>query len=182
VKRPLGQTLLIAVTVTLGAALMLVFVTGTVRSFINSTGSMIPTLPLRSHMLVLRSSRVERSEIVTFRYPLDERVTFVKRIVGLPGDTIEIRAKKLIVNGHAVPEPYVIHVDDVIYPNLPSMPEPYRSRDNFGPFHVPEGQLFVLGDNRDQSADSRYWGTLGRNQVTGHPILLYSLKRGVWRP
>jgi len=181
-QRSTAQMVLIAVTMTLGVALFLLIITGSVKTWRNATGSMEPTLPIGSRMLVIRSSRANRGDIVTFRYPLDERVTFVKRIVGVAGDTVEIRAKKLIVNGKSVAEPYVMHDDDTIYPNNPAMPEPYRSRDHFGPFHVPEGQLFVLGDNRDRSSDSRYFGTIGRKMVVGHPILLYSLKRGVWLP
>jgi signal peptidase I len=107
---------------------------------------------------------------------------FVKRVVGVADDTIEIRAKKLMLNGRTVAEPYVIHMEDAIYPSYPVLPEPYHSRDNFGPYHVPKGQLFLLGDNRDRSLDSRYFGTVGLKLVTGHPVLLYSLKRGVWRP
>jgi len=181
-QRSIAQIVLIAVTMTLGVGVFLLIVTGSVKTWRNATSSMEPTLPTGSGMVVIRSSRANRGDIVTFRYPLDERVTFVKRIVGIAGDTVEIRAKKLIVNGKSVAEPYVIHEDDEIYPNNPAMPEPYRSRDNFGPFHVPEGQLFVLGDNRDHSSDSRYFGTIGRKMVIGHPILLYSRKRGVWLP
>jgi signal peptidase I len=181
-QRSIAQMALIAVTMTLGAAVFLLIVTGAVRSWRNATGSMEPTLPVGSRMLVIRSSRANRGDIVTFRYPLDERVTFVKRIVGVAGDTVELRDKKLIVNGKSVAEPFVMHEDDEVYPNNPAMPEPYRSRDQFGPFHVPAGQLFVLGDNRDHSNDSRYFGTVGRKMVIGHPILLYSWKRGVWLP
>jgi len=167
---------------TLGAALFLLIITGSVKTWRNASASMEPTLPFDSRMLVIRSSRANRGDIVTFRYPLDENVTHVKRIVGVAGDTVEIREKKLIVNGKTIAEPYVIHLDSAVYPPNPLLPEPYRSRDNFGPFHVPEGQLFVLGDNRDQSSDSRYYGTIGRKMVIGHPILLFSLKRGVWLP
>lgn len=180
--RSTGQTLLIAITVTLGALLFIFPFTGIVRSYRNSTGSMEPTLPIGSNMLVLRSDRANRGDIVVFRYPLDDRIIHVKRVIGVAGDVIEIRAKQLFVNGKRVDEPYVMHTDTATLPNLPDLPEPYRSRDNFGPYHVASGQLFVLGDNRDQSSDSRYWGSLGRKQVIGHPILLYSRARGVWRP
>lgn len=181
-KRPLGQTLLIAVTVTLGAALMLFVFSGTVRIYKNPTASMEPTLPLGSRMAVLRSKQANRGDIIVFRYPLQPDVTFAKRVVAIEGDTVEIRAKQLIVNGKTVVEPYVIHEDDTTYPKQPLLPEPYRSRDNFGPFRVEPDHLFVLGDNRDLSSDSRYWGTVSRDAVKGHPILLFSPKRGVWRP
>jgi len=182
VKRPLGQTLLIVITVTLGAALMLIVLTGTVKTYNMPTNSMAPSVPAGSHMVVVRSSRANRGDVVVFRYPLHPEVTMCKRVVGVEGDTVEIRAKTLLVNGRTVAEPYVIHDDDVIYPKQPLLPEPYRSRDNFGPYPVEPGHLFVLGDNRDQSADSRYWGTIARHSVIGHPILIYSTKRGVWRP
>lgn len=181
-QRSLAQMVLIAVTMTLGVAVFLVIMTGSLRTWHNPTASMEPTLPVGSHMLVIRSSRANRGDIVVFHYPLNESVTFVKRVVGVAGDTVELRDRKLIVNGKSVAEPYVMHTDDYVYPNQPAMPEPYRSRDNFGPFHVPEGQLFLLGDNREQSSDSRYFGTVGRKMVIGHPILLFSRKRGVWLP
>src|SRR5436309_4323646 len=98
VKRPLWQTILIVLTVTLGAAVMLVVLTGGAKSYNITTGSMEPTLPLGSRALVIRSSRANRGDIVVFRYPLDERLVHVKRVVGVAGDTIEIRAKKLLVN------------------------------------------------------------------------------------
>jgi signal peptidase I len=181
-ERSRAQTILIAVTVTLGVLIVIFPFTGIVRSYRNTTGSMTPTLPIGSNMLVLRSERANRGDIVVFRYPLDDRLIHVKRVAGVAGDVIEIRKKNLFVNGKPVDEPYVMHTDTAVYPNLSSMPEPYRSRDNFGPYQVAAGQLFVLGDNRDQSSDSRYWGSLGRKQVIGHPILLYSGARGVWRP
>jgi signal peptidase I len=174
--------ILVGVTVSLGAIVFLVIITGGVRTYKNVTGGMEPTLPIGSRMVVVRSGRANRGDLVVFRYPRDERLTHVKRVAGVAGDTIEIRAKKLMVNGKTVAEPYVIHLDEAIYPDNPMLPEPYRSRDNFGPYHVPKGQLFLLGDNRDRSSDSRYYGTVGLKLVTGHPVLLYSLKRGVWRP
>src|SRR5206468_1008261 len=86
VKRPLGQTILIVLTVTLGAAVMLVVLTGGAKTYNITSGSMEPTLPLGSGALVIRSSRANRGDIVVFRYPLDERLVHVKRIVGVAGD------------------------------------------------------------------------------------------------
>jgi len=181
-QRTTAQTVLIAVTMTLGVIVFLIIMTGTVRTYRNSTGSMEPTLPTGSRMVVVRSSRANRGDIVVIRYPFQPETTMVKRVVAIEGDIVEIRVKELFVNGGKVTEPYVIHEDEAIYPKNESLPEPYRSRDNFGPFHLGPGKLFVLGDNRDRSADSRYWGAIDHASVKGRPILLYSLKRGVWLP
>src|SRR5882724_4491009 len=96
--------ILVGVTVSLGFVIFLVIITGGVRTYTNTTGSMEPTLPVGSHMVVVRSGRANRGDIVVFTYPLDERRMFVKRVVGVAGDTIEIRAKKLMVNGRTAAE------------------------------------------------------------------------------
>ncbi len=104
-----------------------------------------------------------RGDIVVFEYPLDRSKDYIKRIVGLPGDTIAVHNKQLYVNGSRVDEPYVIH----IHPNV-QLPQ-----DNFGPITVPEGEYFMMGDNRDDSADSRVWGTVKRNLIVGKAWRLY---------
>ena len=77
------------------------------------------------------------------------------------------------VNGKALVEPYVLHVDSTVYPRQPALPEPYRSRDQFGPYSVPDGQYFAMGDNRDRSSDSRYWGTVPRSLIKGRAFMVY---------
>ncbi|MCU1348741.1 MAG: signal peptidase [Acidobacteria bacterium] len=146
------------------------------------TGSMVPTLPIGSSVYALPAHNAARGEIVTFRYPLEPKTMFAKRVVAIGGDTVEIRDKVLSVNGKPVAEPYVVHEDETIYPLSPALPEPYRSRDQFGPYRVPPGELFLLGDNRDQSSDSRYWGTVPRRNLTGRVTLAFAIPRWFFKP
>lgn len=127
-------------------------------------GPMAGLIPLRD---------VERGDIIVFRYPEQPETDFVKRVVGMPGDTVSIRDKNVFIDGAPLPEPYVIHDDPQIYPPEPALPEPYRSRDQFGPFEVPQGQFFVMGDNRDRSHDSRYWGPVPRSLIKGRAFMVY---------
>lgn len=126
---------------------------------------------LLSKLVPLRN--VERGDIVVFRYPKNPEVDYVKRVIGLPGDTITIRDKKVSVNGQELDEPYVTHIDRRTFPEGLYLPEPYRSRDHFGPFRVPAGQYFAMGDNRDDSNDSRFWGTVPRANVKGRAFMVY---------
>lgn len=116
---------------------------------------------------------IRRGDIIVFRYPMQPETDFVKRVIGLPGDTISIKDKVVHVNGKPLDEPYVVHTDPTTYPDQPELPEPYRSRDQFRPFPVPEGQYFAMGDNRDQSSDSRYWGTVPRSLIKGRAFMVY---------
>lgn len=116
---------------------------------------------------------IRRGDIIVFRFPQDPEVDYVKRVIGLPGDTIRIRDKRVSVNGKELPEPYVIHLDPQMYPEGQFLPEPYRSRDHFGPFEVPPGQYFAMGDNRDRSSDSRFWGTVPRSHIKGRAFMVY---------
>src|SRR5256885_1432689 len=136
-----------------------------VNKFIYGSGTNLGgLLPLRP---------IRRGDIIVFRYPLQPDTDFVKRVIGMPGDTLEIRDKKISVNGKPLDEPYVIHEDSTIYPLQPALPEPYRSRDQFGPYTVPAGQYFAMGDNRDRSSDSRYWGTVPRGMIKGRAFMVY---------
>ena len=126
-------------------------------------------------------------EIVIFISPYAKKY-FVKRCVGVPGDTIEVRHKELYVNGTKQFEEYTIHRDPREFPPLPSIEATLYQRDwergefrfvggycrdNFGPVVVPEGHIFVMGDNRDNSDDSRFWGPLDARAVYGKPLILY---------
>ncbi len=133
-----------------------------------------------------------RGDIIIFKYPVNERKHFVKRCVALPGDTVMIRDKVLYVNGRKVEEPYAVHKDPNVLPQLyrlsdnpvaqrmyqkswenkEFMQNPYV-RDNFGPVVVPEGTVFALGDNRDYSYDSRYWGPVPYKLIIGIPFIIY---------
>ena len=120
---------------------------------------------------VLPFREIRRGDTIVFRYPMDRENDFVKRVIGLPGETVLIRSKKVYVNGKSLDEPYVVFLD----PNTVSPHEagPMRNRDHYGPFVVPAGQYFAMGDNRDQSYDSRYWGPVRRELIKGKPLLVY---------
>ena len=106
-------------------------------------------------------------DIIVFRYPDDPARDFIKRCVAVAGQTVEIRDKVLYVNGVAPEEPYAVHKDPRVLPGEKS------ARDNFGPYVVPQDHVFMLGDNRDNSHDSRFWGALPRNLVKGKSMFLY---------
>ena len=155
---------------------------GVVRTYRNPTGSMEPTLPVGARFATILTTKANRGDIVSFNYPLDPQVLMGKRVVAVGGDVVEIRAKRLFVNGSEVNERYAVHTDATVYPNDKLLPEPYRSRDWFGPFRVAAGTYFVLGDNRDFSSDSRYWGTLPQENIRGRVVLVFSPSRGFWKP
>ncbi len=109
--------------------------------------------------LVYRVEPIHRGDVVVFRYPLDPMQSFIKRIVGLPGETIQIRHGLVYVNGNRVPEPYV--------------PSQYEDPSDFGPIQVPSGSYFVLGDRRNGSNDSRFFGTVARRLIEGRAAFAY---------
>lgn len=109
----------------------------------------------------------ERGDIIVFKYPKDEQRDFIKRVIGLPGDKLEIRRQRVFINGEPLHDAaYAIHHD-------PATGESLYPRDDFGPIHIPEGHLFVMGDNRENSQDSRYWGFLNINSIRGKALLIY---------
>jgi signal peptidase I len=129
------------------------------------------TLPLARHLLPVRD--VRRGDIVVFKFPEDATRDFIKRCVGLPGDEIRIVDKALLVNGRQVhDEGYTYHTDPYSIPRSPFAPS-NRSRDNFGPFVVPPGSYFCMGDNRDNSNDSRFWGPVPATHVKGRAFMIY---------
>ena len=131
---------------------------------VNGLGPFSPLFPLRE---------IRRGDIIVFRYPLQPDTDFVKRVIGMPGDVVEIHDKKVFINGKPLDEPYVIHEDPQIYPDQPALPEPYRSRDQYRPYTVGEDSYFAMGDNRDKSSDSRYWGTVPRSMIKGRAFMVY---------
>jgi signal peptidase I len=131
--------------------------------------------------LVPRGKTVLRGDLVAFHYPLHPDTIFMKRIAGIPGDLVEIRDKHFILNGKAIEEPYARHDDATTFPPNPALPEPYRSRDQFGPVKVPPDAYFMLGDNRDKSSDSRYWGVVPRRNLVGKLVFVIS-PLGMHRP
>jgi len=109
----------------------------------------------------------QHGDVIVFRYPDDPSRDFIKRCVAVEGQTVEIRDKILYVNDQAQVEPYAIHSDDKV------LPKEISARDNFGPTVVPKGHIFMMGDNRDNSHDSRFWGPLPLNLVKGKAMILY---------
>ncbi len=161
-----------------------------VQAFKIPTGSMEQNLLVGDHILVnkfiygprataleealLPRREVRRGDVVVFKYPEEPDRDFIKRCVGLGGDTIEIVDKVLHVNGEPVGDgAYTYHGDSRTYPDSVFLHEDYRFRDNFGPYTVPAGHLFFLGDNRDNSNDSRFWGPVPESYVKGRAFLIY---------
>ena len=123
-----------------------------------------PYLPVRN---------LARGDIVAFRSPTQGEIPFVKRLIALPGDIVEIRDKNVFVNAEKLEEPYKIHVDSSVYRTDPWTPSELQVRDNYGPVTLPENSYFVMGDNRDNSNDSRYWGFISREDIIGKPLFIY---------
>jgi signal peptidase I len=171
-----------------------------VQAYVVPTGSMESTVMIGDHMLVDRvtysnpgtwSSRllpyrdVQRGDIICFHYPEDVREIYVKRVIGIPGDRIHMENKQVVRNGQHLREPYTQHIDPTDnpyrddFPQAPSWNTSPRGRQMFaeavhdGELMVPPGKLFVMGDNRENSADSRYWGLVPRAYVVGKPVFVY---------
>jgi signal peptidase I len=125
-----------------------------------------------------------RGDVIVFAYPKDPTINFVKRVVAIPGDTVEMQSGRLRLNGRFIKEPYIQRLDparDVSDPSfawqrtylVPGTRRDPPTRDNWGPIVVPDGFYFTLGDNRDNSLDSRYWGFVDAAAVKGRPMLVY---------
>ena len=140
-------------------SLALVVATGCDQSRLDINGdAMAPTLKDGEQALAKRTfDTLMRGDIVAFRYPKDESKSFVKRIVGLPGDRIESTSGAIAINGQPLDEPYVADAN--------------RSHDSWGPITVPDGQFFVLGDNRRNSSDSRTWGLVRQDAIWAKVVL-----------
>jgi len=158
------------------------------KAYVIQSASMEGSLQIGDHILVNKlgpSREIRRDDLINFRYPQDGRQIFVKRVIGLPGDRIRLVDKQVIRNGHRLSEPYVQHNTPTIdayrdnFPGDPPSLVPASGRDMLehhmanGEVIVPAGSLFVLGDNRDDSLDSRYWGFVPREDVVGRPLLVY---------
>ena len=118
---------------------------------------------------------IARGDVIVFKFPRQPEVLYVKRAIGLPGETFEIRDKNVYIEGKPLDEPYKLHSDSYVYPAR----GPYHQgsgdfrRDNYGPVTIPEDLYFVMGDNRDDSADSRYFGFLPRSHIVGTPMIVF---------
>jgi signal peptidase I len=128
-----------------------------------------------SHLPALRDPK--RGDILVFKFPKDPSRDFIKRVVGTPGDAIQIRNKVVYVNGQPQDEPYVKFTSPRVqgeeYHNPAVYPPGAGNRDNYGPYVVPDGHYFMMGDNRDNSDDSRFWGPLDRDLIKGKAIFIY---------
>lgn len=182
--------------------LFLLIRTFLVEAFKIPTGSMENTLMVGDFLLVNKAvygaevpvfhtrlpgyNEPKHGDVVVFLPPHDPTKNYVKRIVGIPGDTLEMRSKVLYINGDPQIEPYVHHVDRYSEPADSRMlwQRDYLvdgvarstydpTRDSWGPIVVPEGKYFALGDNRDNSEDSRYWGFLDSSSIRGRPMFVY---------
>jgi len=181
--------------------LLLLFLTTTlVQAYVIPTGSMEDTLLIGDHLLVdkmafapggvvskhlLPYSDVKRGDIIVFRYPVDISMTFVKRAMGIAGDRIRIVNKQVYRNGVKLDEPYKVNKSDQIdayRDNFPSEPnsmiypgamDMLQNHVVNGEVVVPPGTVFAMGDNRDSSLDSRYWGFVPRENIIGKPLIIY---------
>jgi signal peptidase I len=185
---------------TITILLLLFGTTSLVQAFVIPTPSMEDTLLVGDHLLVdklayapagpvskwlLPYREPQRGDVIVFRYPVDINQTFVKRCIGLPGDRIRLVNKELMLNGRMVKEPYVYHKSELIdsyRDNFPSDPNTFMAdpaqhmlANNVvnGEVIVPPGFYFAMGDNRDSSLDSRYWGFVPRENIIGKPVIIY---------
>ena len=175
-------------TIVIAVVLALFMRTFVVQAFKIPTGSMEPNLLIGDHLLVnkfvfaptlssaertlLPMTDIRRGDIVVFKYPEDPERDFIKRVIGLSGETIELKDRQIHVNGRAIQEPYAHY-----------LPRPAGSgggevttgdvRERYGPVVVPAGSVFVMGDNRDNSQDSRYWGFLPKENIKGKALMIY---------
>jgi signal peptidase I len=154
-----------------------------VQAFKIPSGSMKSTLLVGDHILVnkfiygvkipftnteiFRISEPKHRDIVVFRYPVDPSKDFIKRVIGLPGDSVKLQDKQVFVNGQLQVEPYAVHSDPK---TLPASASP---RDNMTTVEVPANCLFVMGDNRDESYDSRFWKFVNMNEIRGKAFIIY---------
>ncbi len=165
----LGIGVLLLACLFVGADALRTFV---VQAYKIPAASMAPTLLVGDHIFVnklaYRFDEPAWGDVVVFKYPKDERKESIKRIVGLPGDTIRIRNKLLFLNGKAIDDAdYTERLDPII------LSDSAHPRDHFGPVTVPANSYFVLGDSRDRSLDSRVWGFVGRSKITGKAARIY---------
>jgi signal peptidase I len=172
------------------AVILALFIrTFVVQAFKIPTGSMENNLLIGDHLLVnkfvfgptetgaertlLPLGTIKRRDVLVFKFPEDPDRDFIKRVIGLPGETVELREKKVYINGKPIDEPYVHFLQP---PSAESELHEVTSmdvREHYGPVTVPPDEYFMMGDNRDNSLDSRYWGFLRRDYVKGKALVIY---------
>ena len=156
------------------------------QAFKIPTGSMEPNLLVGDHLLVnkfvfgpsafdaelgvLPMRAIRRGDVIVFKYPEEPDRDFVKRVIGLPGESVELRNQQVYIDGTPIDEPYAHY----LFPPTPDAEGGTGDvRDHYGPVTVPDGQYFMMGDNRDNSQDSRYWGFLPKSYVKGRALVIY---------
>ncbi len=172
------------------AVILALFIrTFVVQAFKIPTGSMENNLLIGDHLLVnkfvfgptetrleralLPIGTIERRAIIVFKYPEEPDRDYIKRVIGLPGETVEVREKKVYINGKALDEPYVHFLRSPAATSELHEVTPFDVRERYGPVTVPADHYFMMGDNRDNSQDSRYWGFLPRENIKGKALVLY---------
>jgi signal peptidase I len=168
------------------AVILALFVrTFIIQAFKIPTGSMENNLLIGDHLLVnkfvfaptmtkleraiLPIDPIKRGDIIVFKYPEEPERDFIKRVIGLPGETLELKNKKVYINDKPLDEPYVHFL---VQPDDESAGD-FDVRVRYGPVTVPEGHYFMMGDNRDNSQDSRYWGFLPADYIKGKALFVY---------
>ena len=175
--REYGESIIIAII------LALVIRTFVVQAFKIPSGSMEDTLAIGDHILVskfiygtkipfsdkriLKIRDPRRGDVIVFEYPEDPSKDFIKRVIGTPGDEVEVKEKKVYINGRPYENPHEVHKEKEL------IPREQNPRDNFGPVKVPESSYFVMGDNRDRSYDSRFWGFVKNPKIKGLAFIKY---------
>lgn len=171
-------------SVALALVLFLVVRAFVVEAFKIPTGSMENNLLIGDHLVVnkflfasagfervlLPIRDVRRGEVLVFKSPEDPERDFIKRVIGLPGETLELRNKQVYINGEPLEEPYVHFM---LPPRRDGERTSFDVRENYGPVTIPDGHYFAMGDNRDNSQDSRYWGFLPGHYIKGRALFVY---------
>jgi len=164
------------------AILLALFIrTFVVQAFKIPSGSMLPTLQIGDHLLVSKFiygvkmpfsgatliplKDPQHGDVVVFKYPKDRSIDYIKRVIGVPGDTLEIRNKQVYINNEPIEDPHAHFSSPAIMRGNP--------RDNLSPITIPEGKVFVMGDNRDNSHDSRFWGFVDQKDILGKAFIIY---------
>jgi len=180
-------------SIIIAVLLALVIRTYLVQAFKIPSGSMEDTLAIGDHLLVnkfiygtkipftatsvIKIRDPRQGDVIVFEYPEDPSKDFIKRVVGTPGDVVEGKGKKVFVNGKPFENPHEVHKEKEI------IPKEMNPRDTFGPVTVPPGSYFMMGDNRDRSYDSRFWGFVKRDKIKGLAFIKYwSWDREKFRP
>lgn len=161
--------------------LAIVIRTFVVQAFKIPSGSMLPTLQVGDHLLVSKFiygikvpmvgtklipiKTPQRNDVIVFKYPQDNSIDYIKRVIGLPGENLKIINKQVYINGTPIEDPHAHYMSELIMPGSP--------RDNLSTIAIPEGKFFVMGDNRDNSHDSRFWGVVDQKDILGKAFIIY---------